>query len=318
MLKRMSIKKIVTSSIVLAIVFMVYLIPKPEPEDTQLKSEVNYVNANVNTHTIYLLDQNNYISHTKIRVQSKSKEGLARELIDALIQDGAGSDQIPSGFKSIINSNTKVNSIQITNNMIKVDLSDEFLDTTKDLEERTLEALVYTLTSIEGIDSIVVYLDGKILTHLPQNNIKLPATITRDIGINKEYNLTSLKDISYTTIYYVNKYNNDFYYTPVTKINNDTREKIDIIVDELSSRITSKGLMSFLNAKTTLLNSSIEHNTMRVNFDENIFNNLDQKDILEEVLYTIALSVNDNYKISEMVFKVHDEEIAKTQVKSLE
>jgi spore germination protein GerM len=209
MLKRMSIKKIITSSIVLALVFFIYLVPEKENEDkTVIPTQISYVNTDVNTHTIYLLDNNNYISKTKIRIQSDSPTKIAQELILALIQEGSSSDRIPNGFKSLINSNTKINSLKIYEDTIKLDLSKDFLDTSKEMEEKTLEALVFTLTSIEGIKNLVLYIDGEILTKLPQNNIKLPATLSRDIGINKEYNLTSIKNVSYTTVYFVNKYNN--------------------------------------------------------------------------------------------------------------
>jgi Sporulation and spore germination. len=318
MLKRMSIKKIITSSIVLAIVFMIYIFPNNnKKEDIVIPTQISYVNTSVQTHTIYLLDNNNYISKTSIRIQSNTPNKIAKELVLALIQEETNSDQIPNGFKSLINCNTKINSLKITEDTIKLDLSKDFLDTSKEMEEKILEALVYTLTSIEGIDKLVLYIDGEILTLLPQNNIKLPATLSRDIGINKQYRLTGIKNIEKTTIYYVNKYNDNYYYTPVTKINNDSREKIEIIIDELSSNFQDK-LMSFLNTKTTLLNYEYKNNIMKVNFDENIFNSLEEKDILEEVLYTISFSIYDNYNTNEVIFQVNDKEITKTVLKSIE
>lgn len=318
MLKKMSIKKIITSSIVLMIVFLIYVIPTSSKKETEIPSTIEYVNVNVKTHTIYLLDSNNYISKTSIKVNSLETEKLAQELIQAMIQEGKNSDQIPSGFSPIINSNTKINAISFSKDTLKVDLSKDFLTTTKDLEEKTLEALIYTLTSIENVQYIVLYIDGKILTKLPLNNITLPATLSRDIGINKNYNLKNNKNITSTTVYYVHKYNNDYYYTPVTTISNDEREKIEIIIDELSSTIPKKNLMSFLNNKASLTDFKIKDKKMEVCFSENIFNDFDKKDILEEVLYTISLSIYDNYEVDEVIFQVNNQEIAKTTIKSLE
>ena len=76
--------------------------------------------------------------------------------------------------------------------------------------------------------------------------------------------------------------------------------------------------MSFLSARTTLINAHVFEDIMTVTFDENIFNTLDQRDILEEVLYTIALSIKSNYNINETVFQVNEKEITKTVLKSLE
>ena len=42
------------------------------------------------------------------------------------------------------------------------------------------------------------------------------------------------------------------------------------------------------------------------------------KEILEEVIYTISMSISDNYNVSTVIFNVDDEEIYKSVVKSLE
>ena len=318
MLKKMSIKKIITSSIVLMIVFLIYIIPTPSKKETKIPTIVEYVNVDVKTHTIYLLDNNNYVSKTSIRITNTKTEEIARELIELMTQEGKNSDQIPSGFQPLINSNTKINSISLTKDTLKVDLSKDFLTTSKDLEEKTLESLVYTLTSIDGVNYIILYIDGKILTKLPQNNINLPSTLNRDIGINKNYQQKNTKNITSTTIYYIHEYNNDYYYTPVTTINNDEREKIEIIIDELGSTVKQNHLMSFLNNKTSVVDYKIQNKKMNVCFNENIFNDFDKKDILEEVLYTISLSIYDNYDVEEIIFEVNNQEITKTTLKSLE
>ncbi len=318
MLKKMSIKKIITSSIVLMIVFLLYIIPTSSKKELEIPSVVEYVNVNVKTHTIYLLDNNNYISKTSVRVSSFETEELARELIQTMTQEGKNSDQVPSGFQPLINSNTKINSLSFSKDTLKVDLSKDFLTTSKELEEKTVEALVYTLTSIENVNYVILYIDGKILTNLPQNNINLPSTLNREIGINKNYQLKNTKNITSTTVYYIHEYNNDYYYTPVTTISNDEREKIEIIIDELGSTVKQNHLMSFLNSKTNLLDFKVQDKKMEVCFSESIFNDFDKKDILEEVLYTISLSIYDNYDVEEVIFQVNSQEIAKTTLKSLE
>ena len=76
--------------------------------------------------------------------------------------------------------------------------------------------------------------------------------------------------------------------------------------------------MSFLNSNTNLVDFKIQDKKMTVCFNENIFNDFDKKDILEEVLYTISLSIYDNYNVEEVIFEVNNQEIAKTTIKSLE
>ncbi len=314
----MSIKKIVTSSIVLFILLLLCLIPNPEEKNLPIKTTIQYVNQDIKTHTIYLLDNHNYLSKTSIKVTEEKTESLAHELLETMIMEGKNSDQIPSGFRAILPNDTKINAISFQGDTLKIDLSKEFLEVSKELEEKVIEAIVYTMTSIEEVNYLLLYQDGKLLTFLPQNKITLPSTLNRDIGINKDYHLTSTKDIQSTTIYYLHKYNDDFFYTPITTISNDSREKIEIIIDELGSSIPKENLMSFLNSNAHLLSYAIEDEKMIVCFDDSIFNDLESKDILEEVLYTISLSIYDNYEVEEVIFEVEEEEIAKTDLKSLE
>ena len=187
------------------------------------------------------------------------------------------------------------------------------------MEEKVVEAIVYTLTSINGVNKVIIYVDGNILTKLPQTKINLPSTLDRSFGINKEYDINSIKDINQVTIYYVNKNNDNYYYVPVTKYLNDDRDKIKIVIDELSGNsIYNTNLMSFLNSNAELISSEKKDDLMHLNFNEYIFSDIEEKNILEEVIYTISLSVCDNYEVKGVVFNVENEEIYKTVLKTIE
>ena len=100
---------------------------------------------------------------------------------------------------------------------------------------------------------------------------------------------------------------------------NDDREKIKIIVEELtSSSVYNSNLMSYLNSNTKLLAANETIDKLDLNFNAYIFNNYDEKDILEEVIYTIGLSVRDNYDVKEVNILVDDEEIIKSVLKTIE
>ena len=105
----------------------------------------------------------------------------------------------------------------------------------------------------------------------------------------------------------------------MTKYLNDDRDKIKIIIDELTSaNMYQTNLMSFLNSNTELLDIQQSENVLSLNFNSYIFNDATKKDILEEVIYTICLSVGDNYNVEEVVFQVDTEEVYKTVLKDVE
>lgn len=313
MLKQYILKKVIISLAFLFSIMLIYVTPTNE---FQFKTELNYIENN-SVSAIYLMDANNYIALTKIKTKNKKVEDKARELLNALIKDGEGEEDIPSGFKSFISSDTKINAIKYESGTIKVDFSSELLDTKIEYEEKIIEAIVYTLTSIDGVFKVIIYVDGDILSRLPKSGINLPSTLDKSYGINKEYSVNSYKDINKVTTYYVAKYNNESYYVPVTKYINDSREKIKIIIDNLSSsNVSNTNLMSYLNSNTVLLSSDIEDEFMKLVFNQYIFNDLSTKNILEEVIYTISLSVEANYDVKEVIFDVNNEEIYKSVIKS--
>lgn len=321
MLKKMSIKKIIISLSALFTLFLVYLIPSTDSKELEpVVEELEYTEEGVETSVIYLLDSYSFLGRTEVVVNNNSGiEAKCKELIQVLIHGGKGEDKIPNGFRSIIPSDTKINTLSFQNGIVKIDFSEELLNISAELEEKMVEAIVYTLTSIEEVKGIILYVDGDILNKLPQTGKNLPSTLDRSFGINKEYDITSMKDIESVTIYYINKYNDDYYYVPVTKYINDDRDKIKIIISELSSSpIYNNNLMSFLNYNTKLLSVDQTEDSMQLEFNSYIFDNYDEKSILEEVIHTISLSVADNYDVKEVIFTVNEEEIYKSVLKTLE
>lgn len=321
MLKKMSIRKIMVSTLTLFILLIIYLMPDSidEKEISLTNDNIEYIYSNT-LETIYLLDSNDYVARTKI--DSCKCEGVdkARDLINGLIIDGTKSNIIPNGFKSIIPAGTSIKDISLDNGVLTIDFSKELLEITKEYEEKMIESIVYTLTSIEGIDKVIIKVEGEILEKLPISGKTLPTYLDKDYGINKVYDITTMKDINSYTLYYVNTHNDNSYYVPVTKyINNDSQDKIKVIIEELySAPIYETTLMSFLNSNTKLLDYKLEDGKLTLNFSEDILSDVTTNNILEEVIYTISLTMNDNYGVEEVVFLVEDEEIYKSLIKDIE
>lgn len=314
MLKKQIIKKLTLSTAILFSIFLMCIIPSKQEENI-IKQELTYIEENLNKENIYLLDSNNYLARTSVVIDNTDIELKAKELLNILIKDSKEENKIPSGFRGIIPSNTEILSLEYKDNIIKVNFNKYLLDVKKEYEEKIIESIVYTLTSIDEVKKVIIYVEGDILSKLPQTKINLPSTLDRSYGINKEYNIKSYKDITKVTVYYLNNYNDDYYYVPVTKYLNDDRDKLEIIVEELSN---SNDLLSFLNANTILLENKIEDNKLYLTFNEYIFDNSDERIILDEVKNSISLTVMDNYDVDEVIFQYDNKEIYKSVVKTIE
>ena len=76
--------------------------------------------------------------------------------------------------------------------------------------------------------------------------------------------------------------------------------------------------MSFLNYNTKLINYELKDGILTLDFNNYLFDDVKSKNILEEVIYSISLSVRDNYDVKEVIFTVNGDEISKSVLKNIE
>ena len=265
---------------------IIYLIPDNRKEIELKNKDIEYTYNNI-TDTIYLIDKNDYVARTNIVSCNCNDIDKAKDLLDSLTIGGKKSNIIPNGFRSIIPPDTSILNIELKDKILTIDFSKEFLD----------------VSEVE---------EGNILTNLPHSKKIIPSVLDRSYGINKEYELTTINNIDSYTVYYVNKYNDSNYYVPVTKyINKEEIEPVKVIIKELSSSpIYETNLMSHLNAGVVLNDYELEGNNLKLNFNELLLSDPDSNKILEEVIYTIGLSMNDIYNNLETVsFYVNNNEV---------
>ncbi len=303
MLKKSSLRRIMVATLALFILLIIYFFPTT----SEFKETLSYIEKE--EIPIFLVDSMEYIARTSIVKESETTEELIEEVIDSLTIGSEKSNYIRDGFKGIIPKNTKVLDTTLEGNILTINFSKEFLNVSESDEEKMFEALTYSLLEIPEIKKISILVEGEKLKNLPNSKKKLPEFLDRNFGINKIYNLDSIKDTSKTTIYYLSKYNDYYYYVPVTKISNDATEKVEIIINELKSTpIYHTNLISYLAASTNITNYELLENSITLSFNNHLLANLKDEEMLEEVKYSIALSMRDSYGVEEVLFNFPDSE----------
>lgn len=310
MIKKSSIRRICVATLALFILLIIYFFPS---SDVTIKEHLSYIKKD--EMPIFLVDNSNYVARTSIVKSSETINEQIKEIIETLTINSKKSTYIRDGFKPIIPENTKIIDLKLDNEILTINFSKEFLTVNETNEEPMLEALIYSLTELKEIKKIKIFVENIPFTKLPNSNKKLPEYLDKTYGINKIYNLNSLKETSKTTIYYLSKINDYYYYVPVTKVSNEKLERVEIIIKELKSTpIYHTNLISYLKASANMTNYEILENAISLSFNNYLIANMKEEQILEEVKYSIALSLRDTYGINEVIFNIPDSENSKISI----
>lgn len=304
MLKRSLLKKIFLILSSLFILFILYLFPAKE--NTHIKENEDIIPET----SIYLIDSHNYVSRVNIAINNKDLETKIKEIINYLTIGSQNSGYIKEGFNPIIPKNTKLLSVQIDDNLVKINLSKEFLNISPELEEKMISSIIYSLTSLDNIDKISLYIEDSLLIAMPHSKISLSPTLDRSFGINKIYDLTKIKGSTKTTIYYLSRYKDYYYYIPVTMVNNSDKDKIEIIIEELTSKaVYQTNLISYLN-DAKKISYEITDEYMIIKLNSQLYHDLNESNLIESVIYSINYSIKENYNIKSVMYMM-DEKIIK-------
>ncbi len=306
MLRTKALRKIFITTLTMFILLTIYSIPTATSKNVlRTNLEIEQITG-LATNSIYLLNDDGYLVRSRILLDSTDKKDqVAKILQNLIIKD---SSKFSKGLMATIPEGVKVREIVYADQIITVDFSKEILHVDVSLEKQMITSIVYSIMDLDDVVGVSILVEGENLSEYPNTHEKLPNILNKSIGINKKYSLTSRNDISKVVIYYLEEIDHSLYYVPVTKYVNDNRDKIKIIVEELATNyIYEPNLMSFLNSNALLLDYHEENNVMFLNFNDYLFDGNDK--LLEEVVYSIAYSVFDNYDVNMVMFEVNHEEV---------
>lgn len=286
------IKKIFNTTITMFIILTIFTL-KTTSNSNVLRTNVEIDDiTNLTTNNIYLLNKNNLLVKTKVFINNKKNKEIESIIKYLTITN----NKTPVGLKTYIPKNTKILNYKLENNTLIIDLSKEFLSTAN--KQLVITGLVYSLLEIKDIDNIKLQVEGKPIEEYNE-------VLNKNIGINNEFLFNSRYDISRVVIYYVDKIDNKTYFVPVTKYLNDTREKIEIIIDELKEN--NNNLISYLNDNAKLINYREEGNVLYLNFNEYLIDSNDE--VSKNIMKTIAYSVFDNYNVNVVCFETNSKRV---------
>lgn len=188
--------------------------------------------------TVYLKDAEGYLAPVTIQAKLDSKLRPEAQALELLVDGGAYAKLLPSGFSAVLPKGTEILNVEVDTEtkLAKVDFSSHLNDYNEQDERSMLEAITYTLTGMDGIQSVELWEEGQKLPEMPQGQYPLDRALTRAMGINLEaetgvdYSLSTP-----VTLYFSSKTEvGDPYFVPVTRLVPRTSDKLTAVLDQLA------------------------------------------------------------------------------------
>ena len=307
MLKRFTFKKLGITTLLLLLALILYNYPEVINEE--------YIPEQCENINIYLIDKNDFVAMTEIETNNKNINEQIKEILNALII-GNNEEKLLEGFKAVIPRGTKILSYQLNDGLLKINFSREFLNSDEKDEEKMIEAIVFSLTSINDVKKIMIFVENERLTELPKSKKKLDLYLDRKIGINKVVDITSLNNTEMITVYYLSNLDNK-YYIPISYITNDEGDKIEIIINNLkTNRLYSSNLSSHLDYQVELMNYEATTDEVILDFNDILLASVYKGKLKEEIKYAISYSIYDTLGIENITFQVNNQKIDEFRLES--
>lgn len=186
------------------------LLTRAKPD---LEVNVEITDNKVN-HRVFLLTDDNMVVPLSVSLEQKMTK--AEEVMDIfnLLKDDCRYQN--NTIRGYIPKETKLNAIDIENGLLTLDVTSEFETLPKKSIMHVVEALTYTFTSIDGVDSLRFRVDGCLVDKLA-GDYQIPTVLNKSIGINRR--LTSLsgkQNKEEVVMLYNRKIEQKNYYIPMT------------------------------------------------------------------------------------------------------
>ncbi len=292
MLKEKALKKIFMTTLTMFIILTVYTVPLTSTNKKNVlrtNLEIEDI-TNIKTTPVYLQNKQNYLVKADVLMDNVKLEEKIPEIIHFL---ETSNNKIPMNLNGYIKDNMRLLNSSIENNEVTLNFSKDLLESKE--KDFIITGIVFSLLEQNRIKNVSFQIEGTPLEGYQK--------LTKELGINREYSLSSREDIQKVVLYYLD--NSSSYYVPVTKYINDDREKVEIIIEELKK--THKDLISLENVHTELLNYREQENVFFLNFNDYLQDSNDLS--YEKLLNTIAYSIFDNYDVNMVLFEINNEKI---------
>lgn len=278
-----------------------------EDQEQQTSSWLNQ-SQDAEQYVVYLQDKNGYLAPISLPMAVTEGEEVAVKLLEVMVDQGLYSSSLPLDFRAMIPQGTEVIGYQLNaeTGIATVNVSEPFVDYNGVDERSIIEAITWTLTSLDGVKGVDIQVNGEKLGEMPVAQYPMDQPLTRAMGINIEI----AEGVSYSqaapvTLYFsAETASNEQYFVPVTRmIERADSMEIAAVEQLIAGPINTKALDPVIlpNVEVTGLEQydGVVHIDLQDDaYEPGLF-------IPSEMLKAVILSVADNTGVSSVQVRVN-------------
>lgn len=264
-----------------------------ETTDETVEEEVTETEETV-AREIYLFDADGLVVPQTLEIpRSKS---AAMTVLEYMVTDGPVTDMLPNGFQAVLPAGTEILGLNLEEDgTLIIDVSEEFANYRAEDEVKILQAMTYTLTQFDNIERIKLWINGENQVEMPVNGTPISSGYSRQNGINiiasEKPSLVASEPV---TIYYPKKYNDEFYFVPVTEHKNVGEEDLisAVVRSLIEGPIFELQTVQVFNEEANLVQKPTLHNgVLQLVFNEAVLADTEKGVIADEVMQTLVTSL---------------------------
>ncbi|SDK41685.1 GerMN domain-containing protein [Sediminibacillus albus] len=261
-------------------------------EDSESEAETTTVERQ-----LYLLDANGMVVPQTLELPNMESKEVAKQALEYLVKDGPVTELLPDGFEAVLPAGTAINSLNLKDGVLTVDVSKEFADYRPEDEQKILQSMTYTLTQFDNVERVKLWINGEEKKEMPVSGTPIGEGVSRANGINI-YNGDNidLMESEAVTLYYPAQQGEQLYHVPVTQhVEKQSAEDFASIVQALvEGPANDLNLLNVFNSGTSLTaDPTIDDGVLTLDFNENILENAENASIADEVMETLVLTLTD-------------------------
>ncbi|MEK3890549.1 GerMN domain-containing protein [Bacillus sp. FSL K6-3431] len=258
---------------------------------------------------LYLIDRNGLV--VSQRLSLPKTESRAKQALEHLVAEGPVTEMLPNGFRTVLPAGTEVD-VDIKDGKAVVDFSEEFTKYEAKDEQKILQAVTWTLTQFDSVESVELRVNGYVLEEMPVDGTPISKEgLSRADGINtQQVDLVDITNSRPLTLYYLAQASEDYYYVPVTRrVSNNQSDDLTAVINEL---IEGPSLQTALFSGLGLVDDvklldepKVEKGNVTLNFNEAVLGSSGENVIADEVLQSLVLSLTEQKGIESVSIMVN-------------